>query len=265
MTSEGADLQPGLRRRSIIRRPLAALALAGCLAFPVEAAEDPEKLLAGMEAAYAMVSDYTARFERQERVGGELRPREEILLKFQRPRRIYLKWLSGPSRGREAILAERDRGDKVAIHEPGVLSGFFTLLLDPDHPRVMRESRHPITDVGIGRLIELIGDNARRALARGELLLLDRGAGEEEGRGVRRVEAVLPKDPKKGYYCYRLLLSVDAERGLPVRVLIYDWDDRLVGDYSYRELRLNPGLSAEEFDPGNPAYGFPRWKLTLSR
>jgi hypothetical protein len=256
---------PGFRRRSIIRRSFVALALAGCLAFPVEASEDPVKLLAGMEAAYAMVRDYTARFERQERVGGALRPREEIFLKFKRPGRIYLKWLSGPSRGREAILAEGDRGRKAVIHEPGVLSGFFTLLLDPDHPRVMRESRHPITDVGIGRLIELIGDNARRALARGELALVSRGEGEEDGRRVKRVEAILPRDASKGYYCYRLLLFVDAERALPVRAMIYDWDDRLIGDYSYRELSLNPGLSAEEFDPGNPTYGFPRWKFTLSR
>ncbi len=255
----------GSRRRSILKRALLALALAGGFASPVAAAQDPATLFVRMEAAYARVTDYTARFERQEWVGGTLRPREEALLKFQRPHRFYLKWLSGPSEGREAIYVEGTRDNKVMIHEPGVFSGFFTVVLDPGHPRVMRESRHPLTDIGIGRLIELITNNGRRALARGELLLVDRGPGEEYGRRVQRVEAILPRDPTKGYYCYRLLLSVDAEWELPVRAMIYDWEDRLVGDYAYHELRVNPGLRAEEFDPANPAYGFPRWKLTLSR
>lgn len=257
--------RPGLRRRAIGNRVLVALALAGSLASPAAAAEDPEKLFVGMEAAYAGVNDYTARFERQERVQGALRPREEILLKFQRPRRYYLKWLAGPSEGREAIYVEGARDNKVMIREPGVISRLFSVLLDPDHPRVMRESLHPLTDIGIGRLIELVAENGRRALARGELVLIERGVGEEHGRRVRRVEAILPRDPRRGYYCYRLLLSVDVEWQLPTRAMVYDWDDRLVGDYEYREVRLNPGLRAEEFDPRNPAYGFPRWRLTLSR
>src|SRR5467141_2403991 len=47
------------------------------------AAEDPTALLLGMEAAYARVERYTARFVRQEVVEGVLRPREEALLKWE--------------------------------------------------------------------------------------------------------------------------------------------------------------------------------------
>ena len=72
-------------------RTLALLALVLGLAGPSAAAEDLPSLFTNMETAYARVSAYSARFTRQERVRDVLRPREEVLLKFQRPGRIALR------------------------------------------------------------------------------------------------------------------------------------------------------------------------------
>lgn len=243
--------------------PLVSVALALGLAGTPAATEDLTSLLMRMEAAYTKVADYTARFTRQERVAGTLREREEALLKFQRPGRIYLRWLTGRSKEREILFVKGRDENKVLVHQPGALSRFFTLVLAPDSPRVLRESRHPVTDVGLGRLVELLVENAGRALRQGELTLLDRGVTEEFGRRQRRIEAVLPREPAKGYYCYRVLVSVDLEWGLPVAATIFGWDDRIVADYLYRDLRLNPGLHAIDFDPANPEYSFPRWRLAL--
>src|SRR2546430_10415929 len=55
--------------------------------------------------------------------------------------------------------------------------------------------------------------------------------------------------------------SISADSGLPVRATVYDWDDRVVADYAYRELRLNPPLTRADFDAANPEYGFPAWRL----
>jgi len=242
---------------------LLALALALTLASPARAVSTEEfaSLILGMEAAYARVTDYTARFTRQERLSVTLRPREEALLKFQRPGRIYLRWIAGPPKGREILFVKGRDDGRILVHEPGVLSGFFTLVMAPDSPRVLQQSRHPVTDVGLGRLVELLVSNTRRALRRGELRLLDRGVTEESGRRQRQLEGVLPRDPGKGYYCYRALLSIDLEWGLPVAATIFDWEDRMVESYAYRELRLNPGLKHIDFDPANPEYSFPRWRL----
>jgi len=242
---------------------LVATVLALALAGPPMAAQDLSALVVAMEGAYARVNDYTVRFTRQERVAGTLRPREEAVLKFQRPGRIYLRWLNGSAKGREILFVKGRDDDKVLLHQPGALSRFFTLILAPDSPRVLRESRHPVTDVGLARLIDLLVSNARRSLAAGELTLVDRGVVEESGRRQRQVEAVLPRDPAKGYYCHRILVSIDLEWGLPVAATIFDWDDQMVADYLYRDLRLNPGLGAIDFDPANPEYSFPRWRLGL--
>jgi hypothetical protein len=228
-------------------------------------AEEPLALVARLEASYAQVRDYTAIFKKRERVQGVLLDQEVMQLKYQKPFRVYLRWLAGPKEGREVLYVEGANENRLLVYDPSGIQRFFTLLMSPRDERAMRESRYPITQIGIGRLIELIAENARRAWSQGELQLIDHGMGEEDGRPVWRYEGILPDDPAKGYFCARLLLAVDQESGLPVRALIYEWDGNLVGDYAHADLRVNPGLAVQEFEPANPAYRFPRWRLTLSR
>jgi hypothetical protein len=80
---------------------------------------------------------------------------------------------------------------------------------------------------------------------------------------VRHVEGILPRDPRAGYYAYRVELFFDEERRLPIRVVVYDWSDQLVEDYTYADLRLNPGLTTLDFDPGNKEYGFSFWRIQV--
>src|SRR5437899_11361393 len=71
-------------RKSLIRATTAMLLVLG-IASRAAAGDEPDRFLFGMEAAYARVEGYTARFVRQEVVDGALRPREEAILKFRRP------------------------------------------------------------------------------------------------------------------------------------------------------------------------------------
>jgi outer membrane lipoprotein-sorting protein len=239
---------------------VAALVLA--LESPAGAGQDLARLLAGMEAAYAGVQGYRARFVRQEVVGGVLRAREEALLKFLHPGLMYLRWTAGPPAGREILFVPGRDDNRMLVHEPGWFSRLVTVAIPPDSPRVLRESRHPVTDIGIGRLIELIQDNAGRAAAAGELTLRDGGVVTGAAGEMRRLEAVLSRQGQGRYYCHRLELGVALGSGLPVRATIYDWDDRKVADYEYLDLELNPALTAGDFDAGNPEYGFPRWRVS---
>ncbi len=248
--------------KGLIRATAVAAALVLALGSPAAAGEDPVSLLFGLETAYARVHSYTARFVRQEVVGGALRPREEALLKFQRPGLMYLRWIAGPPEGREILFVPGRHDNRMLVREPGWLSRLVTVAIAPDSPRVLRESRHPVTDVGIGRLIELIVDNARRAAAAGELTLKDHGIATGPQGPARWLEAVLPRDGQGRYYCYRLELAVATGSGLPVRATIYDWNDRMVADYRYLDLKLNPVLTASDFDAANPKYGFPRWRVS---
>jgi hypothetical protein len=246
---------------------VAAWVVLGLAFRPGVAAGDSEAdflgLLARAESAYAHVRDYTATMISVERVTEALEPENRILLKFQRPFKVYMRWVEGPAKGREGLYIAGAHDGKFILAEPEGIAKFFSARLDPSDPRVLERSRHPVTDVGIGRLLEIVGDNARRAVREKVLRLHDHGLAEVAGRRVRQVEVVLPKDPGAGYYGYRVALSFDEEHHLPIRVVVYDWRDRLVEDYTYSRLVLNPGLTAAAFDIANPDYGFSRWRLRL--
>jgi outer membrane lipoprotein-sorting protein len=221
------------------------------------------RLLARAESAYAEVRDYTATMISVERVKDALEPENRALLKFHRPFKVYMRWLEGPAKGREGLYMAGEHDGKFIVAQPNGVAKLFVARIDPSDPRVLERSRHPVTDVGIGRLLEIVGDNTHRALREKVLRLRDHGLAEVAGRRVRQVEAVLPTDPGAGYYGYRITLSFDEEHHVPIRVVVYDWKDRLVEDYTYSRLMLNPGLTAADFDVANPDYGFSRWRLRL--
>jgi hypothetical protein len=120
----------------------------------------------------------------------------------------------------------------------------------------MRGNRHPVTDTGIGHLIKIIGENIRRRMKAGEFKRLERGAETFCRRKTRKVEVLFERDRTKGYYGYRVIVNLDEEKKVPIKIQIYDWDDHLVESYGYENLDLNAGLMDADFDPKNPKYRF---------
>ena len=214
-----------------------------------------------MPVAYAGVKDYTAVFTRSEMLRGKQRPEETIALKFREPLQVYMKWLSESGKDREAIFVKGRDGDKVLVYEPGWISGHFTVLLPPDGSTIMSRSRHPFHDIGIGRVIELITSTFEKANQAGDLETRDLGSAKEDGRALRVIEGVLRKDPAKKYYCYRAIVTIDEELKLPVRVKVYDWNDKLIENYRYKNIQINPGLTDQDFSPENPNYSFPTTRI----
>jgi hypothetical protein len=221
------------------------------------------RLLDVADKHYAQIHDYTAVMVSRERVKEVLQDQERILLKFQRAFKVYMRWMEGPSQGREGLYVSGAFDGKFLIYEPRGFQRLFTAALVPTDARVLERSRHPVTDVGIGRLLEIVGDNTRRASRNSVLRVVDRGMGEVAGRRVRQVEGILPRDPQAGYYAYRVQLSFDDEHRIPIRVVVFDWSDQMVEDYTYADLRLNPGLSVLDFDPSTKEYGFSTWRIQI--
>jgi outer membrane lipoprotein-sorting protein len=212
-------------------------------------------LLEEMKRAYERVDHYTATFLIQERVDRELGPTQQLELKFKKPLKIYLRWLNGKDEGRQALYPTGIDGNELWVRQP-LLVGAITVTLDPHSPRARKGTRHAITDIGIGRLLDFITDNATRGIQRGELTIEDGDQRTTFDRPTQRYILHFPADPAKGYYCMTALIDVDREHRLPIYAEIFDWHGQLIERYGYLDLHLNPGLSDEDFDPKNPAYGF---------
>lgn len=241
------------------------LILVCLLAASVVAADNHRfALLEKVEQSYQSVRDYTAIFQKRERVEGEWRPEETVFLKFQKPFKVYLRWLAGAHEGREALYVEGANQNKVLIHESDGIARFFTFLLDPAGWRILQESRFPFTEIGVGRLIERIALGARKRSSKGEMHLVDLGTNTIKGREVFEIEGIIPRDERAEHSFYRSILSIDQGFWLPVRSSIYDSENRLLGTYTYSDLRINVGLGDNDFDPANPTYNFSTWRIPLA-
>jgi outer membrane lipoprotein-sorting protein len=230
---------------------LAAMAAQGATGNP-----DPEKWLREAEAAYDGVASYTAVFHKQQRVAGELRPEETMLLKYRKkPISLYMKWIKAPHQGSELLYVSGWNQNRVRAHRGGILR-FITRNLDPGDPVLMANNLRPVTSTGIGYLLQAVAINARKAIKAAELSFSERAEETVYGRRTRVLELVVPKESARNYDGCRILVSQDVESKILLRIRVYDREDRLVETYGYENLRLNAPLADADFDPKNPEYAF---------
>jgi len=150
--------------------------------------------LEAMEPAAAGVHDYTMRLVKRELFGTELAPEETILIKWQRPQRIFLHEIEGPRVGQEVIYAPGWNKNRLKAHK-----GSFPdvkLNLDPYGNTAMAHSHHPVPEVSLVHLVELVLDNVHRARGKslGSLTLVSHET--LFGRKVVKLEAKLPANAK---------------------------------------------------------------------
>jgi hypothetical protein len=244
---------------------LARRVLLGCGAFLVLAETpgaaqslDIPALIQQMQTAYAELGDYTATFVRRERIEGKLRAPETILLKFRKPEKIYMRFAVSKAVGREILFVRGRDEDRALIHERGWKT-LFTIVIAPDNALVLKESRHPITDIGIGRLIDLLAAGTGGRITTGEVSWREvaPAGGASPARRIELLSSVVVADCS----CQRVIMTIDVVTRLPVGAEIFDGNDQLLGTYEYHDIRINPGLTDRDFDPGNSDYTFPSWRI----
>jgi hypothetical protein len=219
--------------------------------------------------------DYTATFLKQERVDGDdLQELQTIELKMRhKPFSVYMKWLEGGDVGRQALFVEGQYDDKLQVKLGGKKGTILPVVkLDPTGSMAMKESRYPVTEMGILQLIELILKYRYRDLAlkqgvRWEIVpdqqFLDRPCDclviEYASRDI---------DP-----VYRRAITyLDKQSFLPICVKNFGWpaegvdvndakaldEATLIEYYGYTDIQLEHRLSDADFDKANADYKFRR-------
>ena len=214
-----------------------------------------DKRLAEAESILEKADSYTAIFHRQERIRGKLNKEETIFIKFKNPFKIYMKWIKEPFNGREVLYNFGWNKNRIKFHEGGVM-GMINLNLDPFSSMGMNGNRHPITHSGLQYLVKSIEKDLRMGINAAESEIRENGEELIYGRQTKQIEVIFPNDQSKGYYCYRIVMNLDIENKLPIKVRVFDWDDKLIECYGYENLNLNAQLTDKDFDPKNPEYEF---------
>ena len=129
----------------------------------------------------------------------------------------------------------------------------------------MCTNRYPISEIGMSRLAQRLIENGRASPVDDCKVKYIQGA-KVDGRICSYLEVVRPK-PRPGLPVGHnnvniAQIFIDSELKMPVRFVAYDWpaqpggNPRLIEQYTYRNIKVNVGLSDADFSSKNPEYNF---------
>jgi hypothetical protein len=219
----------------------------------------------------ANVRDYTAIMTKRCRVGGELSPYQQALVKIRNrrvevgqvtvPMSVYMKFRRPESiRGREVIWVEGRNGGKMIAHEAG-LKSLIRVSLDPHGAIAMRGQKYPITEIGLEKLVQKLIEKGERDRQYDECLVKCYERATVDKRTCRMFQIDHPHE-RPHFEFHRAQVFFDDELKMPVRYASWSWpaehgnDPVLEEEYMYTNVQINQGLTDLDFDPANPAYSF---------
>ena len=197
---------------------------------------------------YENVKSYTTLYEKEEKAisKGE---RQTIKLAFRKPFDIRMDWLDDAGKiDQTAIYQKGKADDKVTAKKGGLLGGMAgTLKLDPTDPVALQDSKHPITEAGLGVLIERITSAGNDPQTKTNYF------GEEksgDGRAAYKVEMSNPNglNLTGAAGARKAFVWIDKELLLPVKVEVYDANGTLLERHVFKDLKLNPNLTDKTFE-----------------
>lgn len=212
----------------------------------------------------AGVRDYSYVFVKRERCDGQMAEFDAIYMKIRKqPFSVYVHTL-GPvqPRGQEGIYVEGRNENKALVHLVGFRHKLVGVLrLNPEGPEMMAGNRYPITSAGFEKLLEKVLLMYRDEAKQPESQVQFFSGAKVDGRSCLCVEVSHPVR-KPEFFFQMTRIFYDDELNVPIRWEAYDWpaqpgaQPQLGEEYTFRDVRLNLGLTDADFDTENSQYGF---------
>ncbi len=222
-------------------------------------AENPLRILHQKAAErYATMDTYAMRLKRREVINGKQQPEEIMLAKFRKePFSVYLKWIGGEGKGREVIYVKgcfnNEIHTKLALGDVPFMPAGTRFPVAADSILVRGKTRYPITEAGVGGLIDRFGslvDALERGDARqGTAKHLGQVKRPEFEQPVEVVHHTLPPKcdplmPNGGQRWWHF----DAVSGLPVLLIAHE-GDREVEYYCHDRFVFQAHFDDDDFTP----------------
>ncbi len=178
------------------------------------------------------------------------------------PFSVYLVFLKPTAiKGREVLYVENQNEGKLFAHEGGMKRMLGTHKLEPTSWLAMKGQRYPLTDIGIENLLIKLVERGERDKRNGDCLVSFNPGAKVSGRECTVIQVVHPQ-PAPHYDFHKAQIFIDTELSIPVRYAAYGWpksangDSEVIEEYTYQDLKINVGLTDEDFSVNNPNYNF---------
>ncbi len=214
----------------------------------------------GLQRCQRSVRDYTVTLTKQERIGGKLRPEQQIEVKFKyEPFSVLMHWVRNPDKARRVIYVQGRRvdeqGRELALAEPeGAIARLLvpSITLPINGSEAQATSRRTIDQFGFENALTLVIKYCRLARTESGFDLRYIGDGTVGDRETYVLERVLPYTGENNTYPdRRLVVHLDKQWLIPLSTHCYADDARkeLLASYVFTDVRLNVGLTDKDFTP----------------
>jgi hypothetical protein len=215
------------------------------------------------------VRDFTCILVKRERINGQLRDYEYLATKVRREQRqgdtitkpfsVYAQYL-GPKkiRGRKVLYVQGENDGNMLVRNGGSRFNYITFKLKPNSAAALRESRYPITELGLdaftARLIEQTLSDIRNDPHGENSRIRFFHQASVDHRPCLHIQVVHPTRAKE--FSFHLAnIYIDSELHMPIRIETYDWPKNatdepvLQEEFTFTRLKLNVGLVDADFSP----------------
>jgi hypothetical protein len=196
------------------------------------------------------VKGYTATMQKQERLGGKLQPTEVIDAAFREdPYSVSMHWLEGTRLAEAVVYVEGENNNKMVVRPAGVLARRFIVERDPDGAEAKQSGRYTVKEFGVRKGMERTLDSWKAAEKNGELHVECQGEVKVKEAGNRicfRLHRDRYARPESDGVT-DLTIYIDRENWLQVGSVLKGDEDKVIGAYYFRDIRLNPDFKPDPF------------------
>lgn len=198
------------------------------------------------------VKGYRCTFHKQERIGGKLNKPEEIDLCFrENPHSVCMIWKNGARLAERSLYVEGQNNNKILVRPNGSvrrLAAGDVVERDVTGDDARQSGRYTLDQFGIRKSTERVVAAWKAAKANGTLNVAYKGMEKVPMTGNRacfHLHRVCASPENDGVMEHTLY--VDTETWLPIASRVVGKNKELIGEYLFRDLKLNPEFDAEQF------------------
>lgn len=219
------------------------------------------------EQVLAKVDTYRCWLVSREEISGKLGEPEQYYTKIRhRPFSVYMACAAPKDmEGQEAIYVDGQNDNLLLAHLPPSALTYSltgTVALSPDSFLVMRSHRHPITSTGIKYITERAKWKATGGLQDPNDVQVTIRENVKLDKRPCTVFQVVYTTMRKDYDFRACSIYFDNELQIPIRYEAFadakqPGKMKLIEEYSYYKIELNPLLTDMDFSKTNKSYRFP--------
>ena len=211
------------------------------------------KVIERMDAVERSLRTSTFRFYQREWVNGRMSDLVVLAVKLRHPHDRFLEYVGDKHTGRKVLYRGPSWNDGDMRVDPN-LPLTPNLNLDPNGRLATDGQRYTILEMSVSRTVKLVVRDAIKVRDHPSWVpqVQDLGVEMVHGEQGRCFDTVSPKDEDPSFYGSRTKLCVNEKVGLPNLLKTWNVEDgamRLVEDYAYIGMVVNPALSDADFDP----------------